>query len=128
MVIFGLFVIIFFVLFVRRRSSWFVLVFFAHSRPNGYFWSVYFCRLVAWVFSPAVDDELEEDPAQISPDTPALSPDLVGYTDRPFLRISYTILERKKKNEEEKSISISILFFFYFFFFKKKNTDFGDVC
>jgi hypothetical protein len=55
MVIFGL--------FVSRRSSWCLLVFFAHSRPNGYFWSAYFRRSVAWVFSPDLDDELDEDSA-----------------------------------------------------------------
>jgi hypothetical protein len=128
MVIFCLFVNFFFVLFVSRRSSWFLFVFSAHSRPNGYFWSGYFRRSVAWVFSPAsldLEDELDEDPARISPDTPALSLDLTGSRriHRPFLRIPYTILERKK-NEEEKNKSISVLFFFYFFF---KNTDFGDV-
>jgi hypothetical protein len=64
--------------------------------------------------------------------------DLAGYTGPfsrshrihwPFLRISYTILERKKKKKkkkkkkeevEEKRRSISVLLFFFFFFFKKK--------
>jgi len=71
MVVFGIFVNFFFVLSVSRRSSWFLFVFSAHSRPNGYF-----RRSVVWVFSPDLDDELDEDPARILPNTPALSPDL----------------------------------------------------
>jgi hypothetical protein len=75
--------------------------------------------------SPDLNDELDENPARISPDTPAVSPDLDGSRQihRPFLQISpdrrirlpflsipYTILEKEKKNEEEKNRSISVLF------------------
>jgi len=59
----------------------------------------YFRRSVAWVLSPDLDDvvvdKLDEDPAQISPDTPALSPDPMRYTYVYVYRIQY--LEGKKK-------------------------------
>jgi len=39
--------------------------------------------------SPDLDDELDEDPARISPDTPALSPDPVRYRYVYVYRIQY---------------------------------------
>jgi hypothetical protein len=76
-----------------------------------------FRRLVAWVFSPDLDDELDEDPAWISPDTPALFPDLAGSLDlddvhRPFLRIPYTVYNIRKKKNEEKNRSVPFLYVF----------------
>jgi hypothetical protein len=71
--------------------------------------------------SPDLDDDLDEDPARISLDTRALSPDLAGSPDlaSPFSR-SRWILPERKKTEEEKNISISVLFL-YFFFLKKNS-------
>jgi hypothetical protein len=68
--------------------------------------------------SPDLDDKLDEDPERISPDTPALSPNLAGSPDTPALS-SYTAYNvRKKEKNEEKNRSISVLFFY--FFIKKK--------
>jgi len=121
MVIFVLFVTFFLVLFVSLRSSWCLLMFFAHSRPNEYFWSGYFRRSVAWVFSQALAGSRQRVGRRSSAD-------LAGYTG-PFSRsseiyvrilISYTILGRKKKEEEEEEEEKNryrfVLFFFLFFF------------
>jgi hypothetical protein len=73
---------------------------------------------VAWVFSPdldgIVDDELDEDPERILPNTLGGS-----QRHRCRIRISYTILGRKKqkkKEEEEEEKNKSICSFFFFFF------------
>jgi hypothetical protein len=82
-----------------------------------------------------LDDDLDEDPARISPDTRALSLDLVGLLDlaAPFSRsrrISTTISpdlvgsrpkKKKKKTEEEKNRYRYVLFLYFFFFKKKKK-------
>jgi len=60
-----------------------------------------FRRLVAWVFSPDLDD-----------------------IHRPFLRIPYTVYNiRKKKKMKKKRTDL----FFSCIFFLKTNPDFGDV-
>jgi hypothetical protein len=83
-----------------------------------------FHRSVAWVFSLDLDDELDEDPAWISPDTPALSPYLAGSRRRTPALSPYTVYNiRKKKKWRRKEKICSFLVFFK----KKTNPDFGDV-
>jgi hypothetical protein len=91
--------------FVSHQSSWCLLVFFAHSRPNGYFWSGYFYRSVVFLAGVGI----LAGPHRISTSWTKIRADLAGYTG-PFGRsseiyvriciyiyISYTILGRKKK-------------------------------
>jgi len=58
-----------------------------------------FHRSVAWVFSLDLDDELDEDPAWISPDTPALSPYLAGSRRRTPALSPYTVYNIRKKKK-----------------------------
>jgi hypothetical protein len=59
-------------------------------------WCGYSCRP-----SPDLDDELDEDPARISPNTLALSPDLAGLPDTPALS-PYTVYNIRKKKKMKK--------------------------
>jgi hypothetical protein len=67
---------------------------------------------VAWLFSPDLNDELDEDSELILPDTPGGS-----RRHRRRIRISYTILGRKKTNKKNKEEEKN-----------RSNTDYGDVC
>jgi hypothetical protein len=86
MVIFGLFVTFFFFFWSFLLLAgvvgvfWYFLLFLDQMGIFGVSifvdrWRGYSCQP-----SPDLDDELEEDSARISPDTPALSPDPVRYT------------------------------------------------
>jgi hypothetical protein len=119
MVIFGLFVNFFWSFLLVSGVVGFFCCFLLIIGQMGIFgvgifvdrWRGYSCRP-----SPDLDDDLDEDPAWISPDTQALSPDLAGLPDLagPFSRSRWISPERKK-TEEEKNISISILFLYFFF-------------
>jgi hypothetical protein len=109
----------FFVLFV----SWYLLVFFVHFRPNGYFssiggfsyWHGYSRRIstMSWTKIRRGSHQMHRPSQEIQWDI------------RMYVYIVYDIRKKKKKKtkREKKNRSIS----FFPFFFKKKILIFGDV-
>jgi hypothetical protein len=125
MVIFGLFVK-FFVLFISRRSSWFLFCSFSAKWVFLKWLFDVFCSFSAkWVFSSIGGVGILAGSRRRVGRRSGV--DLAGYTGpfsvyRPFLRIPYIVYNIRKKKEMKKKRTDRYLFFScIFFFFKKKK-------